>query len=63
MSSFTLNVILSAYKGTPGDLSNPGLANFGMFEVSLQVTYGGRIVTYGGRIVHIKPPIMGFAGW
>lgn len=34
VSSFTLNTILSAYKGSPGDLSNPGLANFGLFEIS-----------------------------
>lgn len=34
VSSFFLNTILSTYKGSPGDLSNPGLANFGLFEIS-----------------------------
>lgn len=32
ISTFTLNVVLSAYKGHPGDLSNPGLLNLGKFE-------------------------------
>ena len=34
VSTFTLNVLLSIYRGTPLDLSNPGLINFGSFEVS-----------------------------
>ncbi|XP_026472921.1 H(+)/Cl(-) exchange transporter 7 isoform X2 [Ctenocephalides felis] len=32
MSTFTLNVILSAYHGHPGDLSYSGLINLGQFE-------------------------------
>lgn len=33
ISTFTLNLVLSIYKGHPGDLSNPGLINFGSFDV------------------------------
>nr|XP_022900441.1 H(+)/Cl(-) exchange transporter 7 [Onthophagus taurus] len=32
VSTFTLNTILSAYHGVPGDLSYPGLLNLGKFE-------------------------------
>ncbi|KAJ8413568.1 hypothetical protein AAFF_G00080750 [Aldrovandia affinis] len=32
MSTFTLNFFLSIYHGKTGDLSNPGLINFGRFE-------------------------------
>lgn len=32
VSTFTLNVVLSAYHGVPGDLSYPGLLNLGQFE-------------------------------
>ncbi|XP_036407381.1 H(+)/Cl(-) exchange transporter 7-like [Megalops cyprinoides] len=32
MSTFTLNFFLSIYHKKPGDLSNPGLINFGRFE-------------------------------
>ncbi|XP_012538386.1 H(+)/Cl(-) exchange transporter 7 [Monomorium pharaonis] len=32
ITTFTLNVILSAYHGHPGDLSFPGLLNLGKFE-------------------------------
>ncbi|KAM4534792.1 H(+)/Cl(-) exchange transporter 7 isoform 1-T1 [Fundulus diaphanus] len=32
ISTFTLNFILSIYHNKPGDLSNPGLINFGRFE-------------------------------
>ncbi|KAJ3645556.1 hypothetical protein Zmor_023201 [Zophobas morio] len=32
ISTFTLNVVLSAYHGVPGDLSYPGLLNLGKFE-------------------------------
>ncbi|KAI1896085.1 hypothetical protein AGOR_G00091170 [Albula goreensis] len=32
MSTFTLNFFLSVYHGNAGDLSNPGLINFGRFE-------------------------------
>lgn len=32
ISTFTLNVVLSAYHGHPGDLSYPGLLNLGKFE-------------------------------
>ncbi|XP_043281524.1 H(+)/Cl(-) exchange transporter 7 [Venturia canescens] len=32
ISTFTLNIILSAYHGHPGDLSYPGLLNLGKFE-------------------------------
>ena len=35
VSTFTLNVLLSIYHGSPMDLSNPGLINFGSFEVSI----------------------------
>jgi len=35
ISTFTLNFVLSIYKGHPGDLSNPGLINFGTFEVRI----------------------------
>ncbi|KAG5854456.1 H(+)/Cl(-) exchange transporter 7-like [Anguilla anguilla] len=38
MSTFTLNFFLSIYHSKPGDLSNPGLINFGRFE-SDSVTY------------------------
>ena len=34
VSTFTLNVLLSIYRGDPMDLSNPGLINFGTFKVS-----------------------------
>ena len=34
ISTFTLNVLLSIYHRDPLDLSNPGLINFGTFEVS-----------------------------
>ncbi|KAK1129883.1 hypothetical protein K0M31_019586 [Melipona bicolor] len=32
ITTFTLNIILSAYHGRPGDLSYPGLLNLGKFE-------------------------------
>lgn len=32
ISTFTLNSILSVYKGNPLDLSSPGLINFGRFD-------------------------------
>ncbi|XP_014217594.1 H(+)/Cl(-) exchange transporter 7 [Copidosoma floridanum] len=32
ISTFTLNIVLSAYHGRPGDLSYPGLLNLGKFE-------------------------------
>uniref|UniRef100_A0AAQ6A6B0 Chloride channel protein n=1 Tax=Amphiprion ocellaris TaxID=80972 RepID=A0AAQ6A6B0_AMPOC len=32
ISTFTLNFFLSIYHANPGDLSNPGLINFGRFE-------------------------------
>ncbi|KAF3846678.1 hypothetical protein F7725_003756 [Dissostichus mawsoni] len=32
ISTFTLNFFLSIYNNKPGDLSNPGLINFGRFE-------------------------------
>uniref|UniRef100_A0AAX7SFV7 Chloride channel protein n=1 Tax=Astatotilapia calliptera TaxID=8154 RepID=A0AAX7SFV7_ASTCA len=35
ISTFTLNFFLSIYHGKPGDLSNPGLINFGRFESGL----------------------------
>lgn len=39
VSTFTLNVLLSIFRGTPLDLSNPGLINFGSFEVSCGLAY------------------------
>lgn len=36
ISTFTLNIILSAYHGHPGELSYPGLLNLGKFET---ITY------------------------
>ncbi|KAJ8246001.1 hypothetical protein GJAV_G00262590 [Gymnothorax javanicus] len=39
MSTFTLNFFLSIYHNKPGDLSNPGLINFGRFETSDSVAY------------------------
>lgn len=40
ISTFTLNFFMSFYKGKLGELSNPGLINFGGFtlEVSSQIT-------------------------
>ena len=32
VSTFTLNIILSTYHGHPGELSYPGLVNFGKFD-------------------------------
>ena len=32
ISTFTLNIVLSAYHGHPGDLSYPGLLNLGQFD-------------------------------
>ena len=37
VSTFTLNVLLSIFHGDPMDLSNPGLINFGTFEVSYKL--------------------------
>lgn len=39
ISTFTLNFVMSIYKGELGELSNPGLINFGRFalEVSTQI--------------------------
>lgn len=39
VSTFTLNVLLSIYRGTPLDLSNPGLINFGSFEGQTYLSY------------------------
>lgn len=39
VSTFTLNVLLSIYNGTPMDLSNPGLINFGSFEGQTYASY------------------------
>ncbi|XP_058509108.1 H(+)/Cl(-) exchange transporter 7 isoform X1 [Solea solea] len=33
ISTFTLNIFLSVYNKNPGDLSNPGLINFGRFQI------------------------------
>uniref|UniRef100_A0A3Q3G948 Chloride channel protein n=1 Tax=Labrus bergylta TaxID=56723 RepID=A0A3Q3G948_9LABR len=35
ISTFTLNFFLSIYHNNPGDLSNPGLINFGRFETDI----------------------------
>jgi chloride channel 7 len=32
MSTFTLNIVMSVYRGKPGELSYPGLLNFGAFD-------------------------------
>ena len=32
ISTFTLNFFLSVYHGNPGEMSNPGLINFGSFD-------------------------------
>ena len=32
ISTFTLNFFLSVYNKNPGELSNPGLINFGSFD-------------------------------
>ena len=32
MSTFSLNIVMSIYRGKPGELSYPGLLNFGAFE-------------------------------
>lgn len=39
ISTFTLNIVLSTYKGNPGDLSNPGLLNLGKFETIFYQVY------------------------
>lgn len=39
VSTFTLNVLLSIFRGTPLDLSNPGLINFGSFEGQTYLSY------------------------
>jgi hypothetical protein len=36
-STFTLNFVMSAIDGHFGDLSSPGLINFGMFKVLKQI--------------------------
>lgn len=36
ISTFTLNFFLSIYHNKPGDLSNPGLINFGRFETEVR---------------------------
>lgn len=36
ISTFTLNVVISAIDGHFGDLSSPGLINFGLFKVFQQ---------------------------
>ena len=41
VSTFTLNVLLSIYHRSPMDLSNPGLINFGSFEVSTHTVSSG----------------------
>jgi hypothetical protein len=35
VSTFTLNVVMSAIDGHFGDLSSPGLINFGLFKVQI----------------------------
>ncbi|KAH0632064.1 hypothetical protein JD844_020125, partial [Phrynosoma platyrhinos] len=37
ISTFTLNSILSIYKGNPWDLSSPGLINFGQFDSEVYI--------------------------
>jgi len=37
VSTFTLNLVLSVYKGVPGQLSSGGLINFGRFGVDYQL--------------------------
>lgn len=39
ISTFTLNFFLSIYHSKPGDLSNPGLINFGRFESDVRNLY------------------------
>lgn len=39
ISTFTLNFVLSAYHGRPGDLSYPGLLNLGKFETICYQVY------------------------
>lgn len=39
VSTFTLNIFLSLIRGNFGDLSNPGLINFGKFYVSIHVFF------------------------
>ncbi|XP_020502609.1 H(+)/Cl(-) exchange transporter 7 isoform X1 [Labrus bergylta] len=39
ISTFTLNFFLSIYHNNPGDLSNPGLINFGRFETDTVAYY------------------------
>uniref|UniRef100_A0A3P8WWE9 Chloride channel protein n=1 Tax=Cynoglossus semilaevis TaxID=244447 RepID=A0A3P8WWE9_CYNSE len=39
ISTFTLNFFLSIYHNNPGDLSNPGLINFGRFQTDSEAYY------------------------
>lgn len=39
ISTFTLNFFLSIYNKKPGDLSSPGLINFGRFESDVRKFY------------------------
>lgn len=41
ISTFTLNFFLSIYNKNPGDLSNPGLINFGRFETDVRCPASG----------------------
>uniref|UniRef100_A0A3B5A8K8 Chloride channel protein n=1 Tax=Stegastes partitus TaxID=144197 RepID=A0A3B5A8K8_9TELE len=54
ISTFTLNFFLSIYHANPGDLSNPGLINFGRFEILTQqlvcVFYFSSVSCAGGLL-------------
>jgi chloride channel 7 len=68
ISTFTLNICLSLIKGTFGDLSNPGLINFGKFtgvqylwfEIPIFVVMGGVGGLLGAAFIAINIRITKF---
>jgi len=54
VSTFTLNVVMSAIDGHFGDLSSPGLINFGMFKVLKMIFFETiNLNLFFKRIFHI----------
>ena len=63
ITTFTLNIVLSAYHGHPGDLSYPGLLNLGKFDTILYQVYEIPLFMLMGTIGGILGALWNFVNY